>query len=355
MFAGAAREVVFSDPRVVRQIQTGFIPVALKAGLVNNPPGGIEGELYREINRTKAAPQGICVMNSAGKVLDWVLSFDDLAAMRDFFEYVADRYKEFPETQKSLPTRRFRSYPTGKMEDIKDSGRTVDFPASHRSEHCPAERMLAAGTLVGKVIGRPIDENGEPVEATLHQEQYMEAVFDISTTAQRELVTAFRDANSKRFAVPDSFVDAMIGPAYLGQLDVSPLHKVPTGKNKERWWKFTAEQVTGDDTNQTDQQQPQGQSADAITLRIIGRSHLVGEGNQWDHSVSLDWQGYVDLKDDLVSRLDVVASGQEKLRWHVNNQALKKRPASATLMGGHPIDLDSGVVYGLKAQTFKTR
>ena len=42
-----------------------FVPVALKAALVNNPPAGPEGDLYREIRRTRLAPQGICVANSA--------------------------------------------------------------------------------------------------------------------------------------------------------------------------------------------------------------------------------------------------------------------------------------------------
>ena len=56
MFAGAAREAVFSNPNVVRRVNQEFIPVALKAGMINNPPRGIEGELYAEIARSKPAP-----------------------------------------------------------------------------------------------------------------------------------------------------------------------------------------------------------------------------------------------------------------------------------------------------------
>ena len=48
-----------------------FVPVALKAGVVNNPPYDEEGRLYREIGRSKVLPQGICVINSACKVLAW--------------------------------------------------------------------------------------------------------------------------------------------------------------------------------------------------------------------------------------------------------------------------------------------
>ena len=105
MFAGAAREVVFSDREVVQKIRDNFVPVALKAGLVNNPPGGVEGALYREIERTKAAPQGICVMNSGGKVLDWALSFDDHDAMRKFFDYAVERFRENSDASKPITTR----------------------------------------------------------------------------------------------------------------------------------------------------------------------------------------------------------------------------------------------------------
>ncbi len=66
MFAGAAREAVFSRADVVRRVSQEFVPVALKAALVNNPPGGPEGRFLREIGRSKPSPQGICVANSAG-------------------------------------------------------------------------------------------------------------------------------------------------------------------------------------------------------------------------------------------------------------------------------------------------
>ena len=33
----------------MRRINKEFIPVALKAGMVNNPPRGMEGQLYAEI------------------------------------------------------------------------------------------------------------------------------------------------------------------------------------------------------------------------------------------------------------------------------------------------------------------
>ena len=49
MFAGAVREAVLSNPDVIRRINADFVPVALKAALVNRPPDDEEGLLYREI------------------------------------------------------------------------------------------------------------------------------------------------------------------------------------------------------------------------------------------------------------------------------------------------------------------
>ena len=57
MFAGAAREAVFSKADVIKRVNADFIPVALKAALVNGPPNDEEGLLYREIERSKPAPR----------------------------------------------------------------------------------------------------------------------------------------------------------------------------------------------------------------------------------------------------------------------------------------------------------
>ena len=294
--------------------------------------------MYRELNRTKALPQGICVMNSDGKVLDWVLSFDDDVQTVAFFKYALNRYHDFPDSKRRVATKRYQSFPSRTMSEVTDSGKPIDFVTHHASDSCPGTRKLPAGVLTGKVVGRRVGENGEPIAETLHQEDYMEATFDVSTSAQRALVAAIRKANGKRFVIPDSFARAIVGPAYLGQLDVSPLLKVPTGKNKVRWWKFFGERIDH-----------QTAASSGTQLRIVGRSHIDGNGKAWNHQVSLDWQGYLKVEDGLVSQLDLFARGQEHLEWHINNQSLINQPASATLMGGHPIDLDSPVVYGMHA------
>ena len=333
MFAGAPREVVFANPQVVQRIKSNFIPVALKAGLVNNPPAGIEGALYREIRRTKAAPQGICVMNSAGKVLDWVLSFENDDAIADYFDNALERYKSFPSHDDKFATRRFRTYPNHPLADVPDSGTRLEIPSTHRNADCPAAPSWPAGTLVGKVVGRPLAANGNPIKRTLRQEDYMEATFEVSRHALTELVAAC-EASSDEIDVPESLIRDIVGPAYLGQLDVSPLIYNPKCDQRNHWWRFRAQPIDTDDGR---------------LIRITGKSYVTGEGKRWEHEVTLSWQGYLQVTQGRVKQLELLATGKERLVWD-HRSGSTQEPDAAHLMAGHPIDLDCDVNYGFSAQ-----
>ena len=331
MFAGAAREVVFSNPDVVRSIKANFIPVALKAGLVNNPPRGKEGELYREINRTRAAPQGICAMNSSGKVLDWVLSFDSDGEIAQFLSDVSTRYEASP-NQKVVATRRFMRYPSHRLDDVKDNGIAVHIPPQHSTDVCPGVPRPPIGTLTGTVIGRVLDKDGKPIDDTWRQEHYMEARLEISRFAQRQFAQAAQETKDGRFDIPDAFVESIVAPAYLGQLDVAPLGHVPGSRNAQRWWTFEAERIEDDKTN---------------CYRLTGKSHAKGYGRNWHHVVTLDWQGFATIRDGQIDSLRLLARGNEQLEWELGNFLLESEPDVAHLMAGHPIDLNANVIYGL--------
>ena len=97
------------------------MPVALKAALVNNPPGGLEGKFLAEISRSKPAPQGVCVVNASGKVLAWALSFDDDAQVPKFLDFTLAQNKKFPDDTKPVPTRRFMRFPGRPLPGMADT------------------------------------------------------------------------------------------------------------------------------------------------------------------------------------------------------------------------------------------
>ena len=334
MFAGAAREVVFANPKVVERIKSNFIPVALKAGEVADPPLGVRGDLYRELLRTQPAPQGICVMNSAGKVLDWVLSFENDSDIASYFDDVAKRYELFPLAEKSVATRRFRNFPKTRLADVADSGIRFPFPLNDENANAHALSNYPSDSLIGKVVGRPVGNDGKPVARTLRQEDYMEATFDVSRSAASELIQVCRNS-TQEVDVPDAFVRQIVGPAYLGQLDVSPLIETTKTSSRDHWWKFRARWLKSDGRE---------------WIRVVGRSHIAGDGRVWDHTVTLQWQGYVEVINGEAVGVEMLALGHEQLNWGTDDVTLVSEPDARHLMAGHPIQLDSDVIYGLSAR-----
>jgi hypothetical protein len=338
---------VFSNSEVVHRVNREFIPVALKAGLVNNPPSGGEGDLYAEIGRSKPAPQGICVANSAGKVLAWALSFDDEESLPQFLDYALRRFESAPDAAEPVTAERFMKFPGQPLEDVADNGRTIPIPARHADEErCPALPALASGTLVGRIIGRALDEDGQPLDATLRQEHYMEARFEAPPGVQERFIRGLNEAGAEPFDVPDAFARLLVSQAYLGQLDVNPLGGRATGgRTDSESIEFHAKRVASD--KQT------------VTVRLTGSSDVSGgpaapgvrtDGRQWEHRVRLEWEGYATIAGNRLSELVLLANGSERLRWGNRRWDLLDEPDVAHLMAGHPIDLDGGVLYGLLAQ-----
>ncbi|MGB0580149.1 MAG: hypothetical protein ACPGVU_10650 [Limisphaerales bacterium] len=339
MFASAAREVVFSNPAAVRLIQRDFIPVALKAALVNNPPSGPEGRFYAEISRSKPAPQGICVANSDGKALAWALSFNDDGQIPKFLQHAQSLYQESPDASRPVTTERYMQFPGNRLSDVADTRPSM--PAlAHGNERCPGKPAVEKGTLVGRIIGRALDENGLPLADTLRQEHYLEARVQIAPPLQRELTRAAQGADE--FALPEAFVRTLVEPAYLGQLDVNPLAPNPGGVSE----RFEAVMVAKKHDTES-----------GIRLQITGESDIAGgqqkgrsapgDGRQWEHRVTLGWEGFIDIKGDQITRIVMLANGRERLRWGHRGLFNTREPAAAHLMAGHAIKLNCGARYGL--------
>jgi hypothetical protein len=344
VFAGAVREAVFSNPDVIKRVNADFVPVALKAGLVNNPPDDEEGRLYREIARSKLAPQGICVVNSAGKVLAWTMAFDDDKSVLAFLDHSAKRFAQFPDAKKPVAAERYGRFPSSKVADVEDNGKTPVIAEHHpEGKSCLGATRVRQGTVLARVFGRALDKDGKPLADTIRQEHYVEDRFHVPVAMQEALAKALADAGTERFRLADDLARLLVSHAYLGQLDVDPLG-FHGGKGSLKQCEFWGRQVAGDGNGPV-WVRVEGKSEAAGGTSDAGRN---GDGACWRHDVKLAWEGLIEIKKDRAPRLLLVARGLEKLKWGNKNLPELKGQADVTvLVGGHAIDLSCGVRYGI--------
>ena len=308
-YAALTREVIFSNPDVIRRVNADFVPVALKAGLINNPPDNDEGRLYREIGRSKILPQGVCVVNSAGKVLDWVFMFDDEKSVLDFLDHAKQRFAEFPDATKPFPAERYKGFPSQKLADVDDGGKVMPMIEHHREgESCPAKPRVPEGTLLARVFGRALDKNGKPVADTVRQENYLEDRFYVPVVRQEGLAKALATAGTNRFKIHDDLARVLISHAFMGELDVNPLGNVNGSKCEHTDCAFWGQKI-------------EAVSNGPVWVRIDGESEVAGVAGQgqddhgalWQHRVKLAWEGLIEMKGNCMTRLLLLARGTEKL------------------------------------------
>jgi len=337
VFAGAAREAVFSRPEVIKRVNADFIPVALKAALVNRPPDDEEGLLYREIGRSRPAPQGICVINSAGKVLNWALMFDDDRSVIAFLDRARQRFAKFPSAKKPVAAEIHEKFPSRKRKDMDDSGTTLPVLDRHpRGKHCPAEPLLRKGTVAVRLFGRALGKDGKPVADTVRQENYIEDRFNIAVSTQELLARALSKAKNGPVKLPPAVTRQWVKQAYMGVLDVQPLDN-PGGSNGElKQCDFSATKI--------------GTRQGPTLWRVEGGSEVfidkMANGGPGDmHEVRLAWRGFIEMNGERITRLMLSAAGKEKLKF--NSARGKEENEVALLPGGHRIDMACGVRYGL--------
>jgi hypothetical protein len=337
VFAGAVRETVFSDPQVIERVQSDFVPVALKAALVNNPPRGREGRLYREIARSRIAPQGICAANDQGQVLAWALTFDDQKSITAFLDHSLKRFRESPGGVTAVSAERYRQFPSRRLEDGAPSPPLPEVATGHREgSRCPAREVLPPGTLAVRLAGRALAPTGEPVQDTVRQEDYVEDRFSVPVSIQEEVGRSLERAGGGRARLPDEFARLCATHAYLGMLDVQPLSNPCGGSSEVKEMDFWAEKAGG----------PPG----SPTWRVGGASEVftdqmanAGPGDL--HRVRLIWEGTLEMEGRRMVRLLLSAKGVEKLRF---GSARKGSPEpAASLPAGRSIDMDGAVRFGL--------
>ena len=332
--------MVFSNPNVIERINADFVPVALKAALVNRPPNDEEGLLYREIVRSKPAPQGICVVNSAGKVLDWTMSFDDDKSLLAFFDHAKERFAQYPDAKKPVTAEVYGSFPGQKRQDVVDSGKVLPVLDRHPDgKPCPAEPLLRKGTVAVRLFGRALDKDGKPVADTLRQEHYVEDRFHITVQTQEALAKAF-NAGEGRIALPLELTRQWVKQTFMGVLDVQPLDNPGGGRGELKKCDFAAQRVAS-----------RVASAPGVTLwRVEGESDVfvdkLATGDADDmHEVKLRWHGFLEMDGNRISRLVLSARGNEKLKFNSGRGPNQNEVAS--LPAGHRVDMACEVVFGI--------
>ena len=333
--------MIFSNADVIRRVNADFVPVALKAGLVDHPPDNGEGRLYREIRRSRILPQGVCVVNSAGKVLDWVFMFDDDKSVLAFLDHARERYAKFPEAKKPFPAERYMNFPSQQLADIDDNGKTVPIVERHaEGENCPAKPRVKQGTIIARAFGRALDNHGQPVADTVRQENYVEDRFNVPVASQEALAQALAGAGTERFKIADDLVTLLVSHAFMGELDINPFGGHHGGTCQRKDCTFWGQKVPADANGRA-----------PVQIQIVGESQVEGagpdgqngDGEPWKHKVTLAWSGLIEMKENRITRLLLVARGTEKLQRVKKGQEAAQRPGRHTVF----IDLDGGVRFGI--------
>lgn len=325
---------------MIKRVSADFIAVALKAALVNHPPDDAEGRFYREIERSKPAPQGICVVNSGGKVLDWTLMFDDNKSMLAFFDHAKARFAEYPDARRPVAAEVYQRFPSQMRKDVEDDRAILPVLDRHPDgKRCPAQPPLRPGTVAVRLFGRALDHDGKPVADAVRQENYVEDRFHIEVETQAKLATVLRESVNGPVKLPRKVARQWVKQAYLGVLDVQPLDnpgRDPSNRGQLKHCEFEATKV---------------ESAKGSALwRVEGESEAfidkgMANGGPGDmHQVKLKWLGFIELDGDRVTRLVLSASGMEKLKFQ-SARGMDDNEV-AFLPGGRRIDKTCAVRFG---------
>jgi gluconolactonase len=329
------REKVFSLPQVIRRVNADFIPLALNAVLVNQvEPAGDENEsrVYARIRRSKAAPQGVCVLNSGGQVLDWVLMFRSEADIVSFLDRSLEHYRENPDGGRAVTTRRFQQYPGNAQQDYTDTD-TASITALHApGKLCGARAIRKSrgpeGAMVARLVGRVLDEAGNLHPDTVNQEHYAQDYFTVSAELQKRVVGSL-GKSAGTVPLPREFGSLLATYAYLGHIDVRPLDNPGGEPGQLKACDFTAQRVS------------EGLWRVRGKTETLGTRPATGPGR---HEVKLTWEGFLEADGARITRLLLSARGTERLSYGEKSRTGNE---VAFLPAGRFIDLEAGVRYGI--------
>ena len=342
MCAGAVREAVFSNPEVIRRINADFVPVAMAMAAFQAWSADDEGKALRSIYRSKAQPQGTCVLNSGGQVLAWVIMYDKNKSVLDFLDHGLKRIRDHPDAKQAIMTERYFRFPSDKLKEMKDEVKPQPIAERHADgKHCPGWVDLPRGTVVAKVIGRALDKDGKLSARLVNQEHLALDRFEVSPALQARLAKALADGDAGRIRLPDDFARLCMAHAFLGNKDAGPMSKISVSAavSDVKQCEFSAHKVEGSTS----------------LWRVEGKTEVIGKGSRGDfgfrNEVKLAWEGFIEMDGKHLTRFLLAARGTEKFRYGSDGLraalATKAKDEVALLTAGRYIDMECGVRFGI--------
>jgi len=290
-------------------------------------PPSEEVRLFQRLYRSQVAPQGMCIVNAGGQALAWAMNHEENEDILSYLDYGLQRFRKNPDGQEPVITERYPEYPKKRLEDFKTDARTTPIPQGHRDgESCPWRPPRPRGTVVARLFGRALDQDGKPAGETLRQSSYTEDGFDIAVKKQENLAKVFADAQKEPVALPLELTREWVKHAYMGVLDVQPLDNPGRSKGELKQCDFGARKV--------------GRGKRGVLWRVEGRSEVfiddgMVHGIPGDmHEVKLQWHGFIEMDGDRMIQLVLSASGKENLKFQ-------------SARGGSRFDLAGAVRFGV--------
>ena len=341
MCAGAVREAVFSNPEVIRRINADFVPVTLSMLAFQAQTEDDEGKLLQSIYRSKVQPQGTCVLNSGGQVLEWVIMYDKNQSVLDFLDHGLQRFRDHPDAKQAIMTERYFRFTSDQQADMKDEAKLQPIAERHEAgRHCPGWVGLPRGTIVAKVIGRALDKDGKLSARTVNQEDLALDRFEVSPALQERLAKALADGGAGRRRLPEDFARLCMAHAFLGNKDAGPMSKVSVSAavSDVKQCEFSAQKVEGSTS----------------LWRVEGQTEVIGAGGSrrsfgYRNEVKLVWEGFIEMDGKRMTRFLLAACGTEKFQYGSDGlqAAAKIRDEVALLTAGRYINMECGVRYGI--------
>ena len=297
----------------------------------------------RSLSRSKIAPQGLCVLNSSGQALEWVMHFEGESAVESFLHHSLERFKQNQDGGQANSTERYLKFPSQRLEDMQEEPRSA--LASAILQRTRGATPFS-DEFVLQLTGRALDAKGNPLTDTLQQEHYVEHKIVMPPELEQALSQAAM-GKERRFALPDGLSRLLIEHAFLGQLDVQPIVVHSQAQRALKTCSLWAEKI-GKERLRID-----GDSE--VSVAADGRG---GDKAVFSNDVKLHWTGFADFNGTNLTSLLLLSRGFEKVRWAspgATSSATNKDDALNVLTGGHIFDMAANVIFGFEGKATKTR